>query len=117
MRGLVAVISRKPSVSLRPSSVRQIQSFQELGEPAVSPERAKKRLDPQQVNEVCLVLDRFIKALKCEIEVSHSDGSECLCQGCDVARQRAFTKLFDTFVRSRQAALPSVRCREDTDIH
>jgi hypothetical protein len=45
--------------------VWKIQFFQEPGEAAVAPERDKKRLNAQQVDKICLVLDRCIQALKC----------------------------------------------------
>ena len=58
----------------------QIQSFQESGEPLIAPERLKERLDSEQVDEGCLILDRFVKALKGEVKVFHSDRCESLRQ-------------------------------------
>jgi hypothetical protein len=70
----------------------QIQSFQKPGEPVIAPERVKKWLYCQQVDEICLVIDRFIEALQCQIEIFQSDRSQSFCQGttglCCVAASR-----------------------------
>jgi hypothetical protein len=44
----------------------------------------EKRLDCKQINEVCLVIDRFIEPPERHIEISHPDCSETFCQGSDV---------------------------------
>ena len=41
----------------------------------IAVERAKEWLDCKQVYEICLVIDRFIEALKCQIKIFQSDRS------------------------------------------
>jgi hypothetical protein len=53
-----------------------MQRFQQPCEPPVAPERVKKRLHRQQVHEACFMLDRLLQALKRQIEILHSDGSQ-----------------------------------------
>jgi hypothetical protein len=46
-----------------------LQSFQELCEPVIISERLEKGLDGQQIDDICFVIDRFIEALECQIEI------------------------------------------------
>jgi hypothetical protein len=46
-------------------------------------ERSEKRL-PQQIREVCLVVDRFVQALECPIEIPYPDCCKTVRQGSDV---------------------------------
>jgi hypothetical protein len=75
--------------------------LQKPGEPAVSVKGRKKRLDRQQIHEVCFVVDRFLQALDSQIEISHPDGSETFCEGSDVLPLRELMKSLDTFFGSR----------------
>jgi hypothetical protein len=61
----------------------------------------KKRLDRQEIHEVCFVVDRFIQALERQIEISHPDCSETFCQGSDVLPPRELMQSLDTFFGSR----------------
>jgi len=47
----------------------KFQSFQELCEAVISSERLKKRLDCQQIDDIRFVIDRFVEALECQIEI------------------------------------------------
>jgi hypothetical protein len=44
-------------------------SNQNLSEPAVAPERVKKRLDREQVDKAGLMVDRILQAVECQIEI------------------------------------------------
>jgi hypothetical protein len=98
-------MTRKPDVSLRYClrlrRERQVELFQKAGEPAISVESLKERLNRQQIHEVCFVVDCFIQALEREIEISHSDGSEAFCQRSDVLPTRELTKSPDRFFGPR----------------
>ena len=61
----------------------------------------KKWLDRQEIHEVGFVVDRFIQALECQIEISHPDCSETFCQGSDVLPPRELMQSLDTFFGSR----------------
>ena len=61
----------------------------------------KKRLDRQEIHEVCFVVDRFIQALEREIEISHPDCSEAFCQRSDVLPGCELMQSLDTFFGSR----------------
>ena len=76
----------------------------------------KKRLDRQQIHKVCLVVDCFVQALECEIEVSHPDCSEAFCQRSDVLPGCELMKPFDTFPGSRVAAFLGMGCGKQPDI-
>ena len=45
----------------------------------IAPEWVKKWFDCQQVDEICLVIDRFIETLECQIEVFQSDRCQSFC--------------------------------------
>ena len=47
----------------------KFQSFQELCEAVISSERLKIRLDCQQIDDIRFVIDRFVEALECQIEI------------------------------------------------
>ena len=76
----------------------------------------KKRLDRQEIYEVCFVVDRFIQALKRQIEISHPDCSEAFCQRSDVLPGCELMKPFDTFPGSREAAFLGMGCGKQPDI-
>ena len=61
----------------------------------------EKRLDRQQIHEVCFVGDGFLQALERPIEISHPDCSESFRQGSDVLPPREFMKSLNTFFGSR----------------
>jgi hypothetical protein len=50
----------------------------------------KKWLDCKEIHEVCFVIDRFVQALQCPIEIPHPDCSETFCQRSDVLPPREF---------------------------
>jgi hypothetical protein len=58
---------------------KKIQSFQKPCESVIAVERVKEWLDCQQVYEICSVIDRFIEALECQIEVFQSDRCQSFC--------------------------------------
>lgn len=72
----------------------------------------KKRLDSQQIHEVCLVFDRFIQALEGPIEVSHPDCSETFRQGSNVLPPRQLMESVDILFGPRQAAFLAMSCRK-----
>ena len=76
----------------------------------------KKRFDRQHIHKVGFVVDRFVQALECQIEVSHPDCSETLCQWSDVLLARELMQSLDTFLGSRKSAFPGVGCGKQTDI-
>ena len=47
----------------------KFQSFQEFCEPLIGSKRLEKRLDCQQIDDIRFVIDRFMKALECQIEI------------------------------------------------
>src|ERR1700719_5331038 len=111
---------RKPCVSLRhrlqPGQCFQVELFQKPGKPAVSVKGMKKRLDRQQIDEVCFVVDRFIQALERPGEISHPGCGKGLCQGSDVLPPCELMKSLDTFASSRQTAFLGMGCGKDPDI-
>jgi hypothetical protein len=76
----------------------------------------KKRIDRQQIHEVCLVFDRFIQALEGMIEVSHPDCSESFRQGSNVLSPRQLMEFLDTLFGPRHAAFLAMSCRKKADI-
>src|SRR5215813_9697168 len=99
----MAVMSRKPVVSLRPDSAK-VYRFQQPGESAIAAQRLKKRLDCYQIDEVRLLLNGLFQAAECEIVVSDADRRESFCQRCDVLSPCQPVKLLDTLPGSRLAA-------------
>ena len=92
------------------SRTSEIQLFQKPGEPVIGPQRIKKWLHCQQVNEICLVIDRFIEALQCQIEIFQSDRSQSFCQGSDVSARCEPMKVFKAFLSLRPITLARVGC-------
>jgi hypothetical protein len=79
-------------------------------------ERSEKRLDRQQIHEVRLVVDRFIQALECQIEISYPDCCETFCQGSDVLPGGELMQSRDTFLSFRKVACLSMGCSNQADI-
>src|SRR5262249_48768239 len=104
-RCLMAVMSRKPVVSLRPDSAWKVYRFQQPGESAIAAQRLKKRLDCYQIEEVRLVLNCLFPAVECEIVVSYADRRESFCQRGDVLSPCQPSKLLDTLPGLRLVAL------------
>jgi hypothetical protein len=92
-------------------------SFSVDSPPVIAPERAKKWLDCQQVDEIRLVIDRFIETLECQIEILQSDRSQSFCQGSDVLARCDSTKLFNAFLglRPRTSVRSEVRSGRGED--
>ena len=79
-------------------------------------ERSEKRLDRQQIHEVGLVVDRFVQALECQIEISYPDCGETLRQGSDVLLGGELVQSRDTFFSFRKVTCLSMRCSNQADI-
>src|SRR5215469_7510810 len=88
----------------------EIQPFQKPCKPMIAPERMKEWLDCQEVYEICFVIDRFIEALECQIEVFQSDRSQSFCQWSDILACCEPLKFFNAFLGLRSIPLPRVRC-------
>ena len=101
----MAVMSRKPLVSLRPDSARKVYCFQQPGESVITAQRVKKLLDGYQIDEVRLVLNGLFQAVECEIMVSYADRRESFCQRCDVLSPCQPAKLLDTLPSSQSLPL------------
>ena len=106
----VAAVNREAS-ELTAGFVGEFQSFQELRKPGVVPDRVKKRLDPQHIDEVCLVIDGLIRGAGMQDrELSCPTAARASARGvtyCVAAKRPSSLKSFLGF---RQAALPGVGC-------
>src|SRR5262249_11178033 len=99
----MAVMSRKPVVSLRPDSAK-VYRFQQPGESAIAAQRLKKRLDCYQIDEVRLLLNGIFQAVECEILVSNADRRESFCHGGDGMSLFEAAQVVDALPGSRLAA-------------
>ena len=61
----------------------------------------KEWLDGQQIHEVRFVVDCFVQALECQIQISHPDRRETCCQGSDILPLGELMKSLGTFFGSR----------------
>src|SRR5215813_11458932 len=104
----MAVMSRKPVVSLRPDSAK-VYRFQQPGESAIAAQRLKKRLDCYQIDEVRLLLNGLFQAVECEIVVSNADRRESFCQRRDVLSLCQPAQLVEALPGSRLAASAGMR--------
>ena len=73
-------------------------------------ERLKKRLDRQQIDDICFVIDRFIEALECQIEIFHSDRCQSFGQRSNVLPRCQPAQLFDAFLSLKPVTLPRISC-------